>query len=83
MTTTAAAPAETSFPKSRIRVLLLENIHESAHEVFRHEGFQVETYAGALDEDALRREGSATCTSSASGAGPRSPTGRSPRLAAC
>jgi len=53
MTTTAAAPDETSFPKSRIRVLLMENIHESAHEVFRHEGFQVETYAGALDEDAL------------------------------
>jgi D-3-phosphoglycerate dehydrogenase len=51
--TAAAAPDETSFPKSRIRVLLLENIHESAHEVFRHEGFQVETYAGALDEDAL------------------------------
>jgi len=53
MTMTAAAPYETSFPKSRIQVLLLENIHESAHEVFRSEGFQVETYAGALDEDAL------------------------------
>ena len=53
MTTTAAAPDETSFPKSRIRVLLLENIHQSAHEVFRQEGFQVETCAGALDEDAL------------------------------
>ena len=53
MTLTAAAPDETSFPKSRIRVLLLENIHQSAHEVFRQEGFQVETCAGALDEDAL------------------------------
>ena len=53
MTATAAAPDETSFPKSRIRVLLMENVHESAHEVFRHEGFQVETHAGALDEDAL------------------------------
>ncbi len=45
MTVTATAPDETSFPKSRIRVLLMENIHESAHEVFRHEGFQVETTA--------------------------------------
>ena len=54
MTTTANAPDETSFPKSRIRVLLMEDIHESAREVFRHEGFQVETHAGALDEDALR-----------------------------
>ena len=54
MTTTANAPDETSFPKSRIRVLLMEDIHGSAREVFRHEGFQVETHAGALDEDALR-----------------------------
>jgi D-3-phosphoglycerate dehydrogenase len=54
MTMTAAAPYETSFPKSRIQVLLLENIHESAHEVFRSEGFQVEAFVGALDEDALR-----------------------------
>lgn len=50
---TVHAPDETSFPKHRIRVLLLENIHESAHEVFRQEGFQVETAAGALDEGEL------------------------------
>jgi D-3-phosphoglycerate dehydrogenase len=53
MTPTTATPAETSFPKSRIRILLLENVHPSAHELFRQEGFQVETCAGALDEDAL------------------------------
>lgn len=51
MTTTT--PAETSFPKSQIRVLLTENVHASAHEVFRAEGFQVEALAGALGEDAL------------------------------
>jgi len=45
--------AETSFPKSQIRVLLMENVHASAHEVFRAEGFQVEACTGALDEDAL------------------------------
>ena len=51
MTTTT--PAETSFPKSQIRVLLMENIHPSAHEVFQAEGFQVEACPGALGEDAL------------------------------
>ena len=53
MTKTAATPAETSFPKSQIRVLLAENVHASALEIFRQEGFQVETCAGALGEEAL------------------------------
>ena len=53
MTTNATGPAETSFPKSKIRVLLLEKVHPSAHQIFRQEGFQVETCAGALGEDAL------------------------------
>jgi D-3-phosphoglycerate dehydrogenase len=53
MTTSRAAPPETSFPKSQIRVLLLENVHSSAHELFRQEGFQLESCAGALEEDAL------------------------------
>jgi D-3-phosphoglycerate dehydrogenase len=52
MTTIAISP-ETSFPKSQIRVLLLEKVHPSAHEVFDHEGFQVEALTGALGEDAL------------------------------
>ncbi len=47
-------PDQTSFPRNRIRVLLMENVHASAQEVFRAEGFQVETLRGALDEDALR-----------------------------
>jgi D-3-phosphoglycerate dehydrogenase / 2-oxoglutarate reductase len=54
MTLTATAPDETSFPKSRIRVLLMENIHASAQHVFRQEGFQVETCKEALDEETLR-----------------------------
>ena len=51
--TTAAAPPETSFPKSQIRVLLLENVHPSAEEIFRQEGFRLETSPGALAEDEL------------------------------
>jgi D-3-phosphoglycerate dehydrogenase len=44
----------TSFPKDQIKVLLLENIHTSAHEAFRGEGFQVEFGATALKEDEIR-----------------------------
>ena len=43
----------TSFPKDRIKVLLLENIHPSAHEIFRSETFHLETLPGALAEDEL------------------------------
>lgn len=42
-----------SYPKSRIKVLLLENVHSKAVEMFRKEGFQVELIKGALDEDEL------------------------------
>lgn len=44
---------ETSFPKDRIKVLLLENIHPSAHELFRGEGFHLELVAGALSPEEL------------------------------
>lgn len=44
----------TSFPKERIKVLLLENIHPSAHELFQGEGFQVEALPHALKEDELK-----------------------------
>ena len=44
---------ETSFPKNEIQVLLLENIHETAQELFRGEGFRLETVPGALKEDEL------------------------------
>jgi D-3-phosphoglycerate dehydrogenase len=45
----------TSFPKEKIKVLLLENIHASAHELFAAESFQVERLTTALPEDELRR----------------------------
>jgi D-3-phosphoglycerate dehydrogenase len=45
--------AETSFPKSSIKVLLLENIHPIAAEAFRADGFAVETLKTALPEAEL------------------------------
>jgi D-3-phosphoglycerate dehydrogenase len=45
--------ATTSFPKSEIKILLLENIHPVATEAFASEGFQVETVKGALSEAEL------------------------------
>jgi len=46
-------PMNVSYPKSRISVLLLENIHPHAVELFRNEGYQVESIKGGLDEDEL------------------------------
>ncbi len=43
----------TSFPKGDIKVLLLENVHPSADEIFGAEGFQVERVKGALKEAEL------------------------------
>jgi D-3-phosphoglycerate dehydrogenase len=45
----------TSFPKEKIKVLLLENIHESASELFSGESFQVERLTGALAEAELKK----------------------------
>src|SRR5688572_20459753 len=45
--------AETSFPKSEIKILLLENIHPVAAEAFAAESFQIETVKGALGEAEL------------------------------
>ena len=42
-----------SYPKNRISVLLLENIHPRAVELFRQEGYKVDIVAGGLDEDEL------------------------------
>jgi D-3-phosphoglycerate dehydrogenase len=47
-----SAPA-TSYPKHKIKVLLLESIHQSANELILADGLQLETVAGALDEQAL------------------------------
>jgi D-3-phosphoglycerate dehydrogenase / 2-oxoglutarate reductase len=43
----------TSFPKDQIKILLLENIHQSAVSLLQAEGFSVETISGALKEDEL------------------------------
>jgi D-3-phosphoglycerate dehydrogenase len=44
---------QTSFPKSEIKILLLENIHPVAAEALRAENFQVETARTALPEGEL------------------------------
>jgi len=43
----------TSYPKNRINVLLLENVHPIAVELLKTEGFNVETYHAALSEEEL------------------------------
>lgn len=42
-----------SYPKNRINVLLLENVHPVAVELMKTEGFTVETYPSSLSEDEL------------------------------
>lgn len=44
---------ETSFPKQKIKVLLLESIHPNAGQTLEADGLSVERVSGALDEDAL------------------------------
>lgn len=42
-----------SYPRNRIRMLLLENVHPAAVERLEEAGYTVETMKGALDEDDL------------------------------
>ena len=42
-----------SYPRNRVRILLLENIHPAAVERLEEAGYSVETRKGALDEDDL------------------------------
>jgi len=42
-----------SYPKNRIKVLLLENVHPDALGLMKEEGYNVTTYSGAMDEDEL------------------------------
>ncbi|MEM7549751.1 MAG: phosphoglycerate dehydrogenase [Bacteroidota bacterium] len=42
-----------SYPKNRIKVLLLENIHQEAIKVFKEEGYSVEVHPAGLSEDEL------------------------------
>lgn len=43
----------TSFPKNKIKVLLLENIHPQAQEIFQSEGYQVTVLSESLSEQEL------------------------------
>jgi D-3-phosphoglycerate dehydrogenase len=47
-------PRAISYPKSKIKVLVLENIHKRAIEIFTQEGYQIEFVKGALDEEELK-----------------------------
>ncbi len=46
-------PMAISYPKNRIKALVLENIHQEAIDKFKEEGYQVETVGRALEEDEL------------------------------
>lgn len=46
-------PRSRSFPKSRMKALLLENIHETAQKILEDEGYEVESIASALGEREL------------------------------
>lgn len=46
-------PMVISYPKNRIKVLLLENIHPEALKIFKGEGYTIETVVGAMEEDEL------------------------------
>ena len=46
-------PGRWSYPRSRIKMLLLENVHPAAVERLEEAGYTVETMKGALDEDDL------------------------------
>jgi len=46
-------PRNISYPKHRIKILLLENIHPDAFEKLTNDGFSVETFSRSLSEDEL------------------------------
>ncbi|MCM4158714.1 phosphoglycerate dehydrogenase [Antarcticibacterium flavum] len=45
-----------SYPKNRINVLLLENVHPDAVKKMKEEGYQVNIHTGAMDEDELAEQ---------------------------
>ncbi|WP_343030498.1 phosphoglycerate dehydrogenase [Fulvivirga aurantia] len=45
-----------SYPKNRINVLLLENVHPKAIELMKYEGYNVEVYPAGLDEEELSKK---------------------------
>ncbi|WP_424493829.1 phosphoglycerate dehydrogenase [Salinimicrobium sp. GXAS 041] len=42
-----------SYPKNRINVLLLENVHPDAFRIMKEEGYNITTHPSAMDEDEL------------------------------
>ena len=46
-------PRNISYPKNRIKILLLENVHEDAFTRLSEDGFSVETVSKSLSEDEL------------------------------
>lgn len=46
-------PMSISYPKNRIKVLLLENVHKDAFQLFKAEGYSVETIGKSLSENEL------------------------------
>ncbi|MEO8448104.1 MAG: phosphoglycerate dehydrogenase [bacterium] len=46
-------PMSISYPKNRIKVLLLENIHPDAFNIFKAEGYQIETHLKSLSTKEL------------------------------
>lgn len=48
-------PMSISYPKNRIKVLLLENIHPDAVKIFKDEGYMIETFPKSLGEDELKK----------------------------
>ena len=45
-----------SYPKNRIKVLLLENVHPDALQIMKNEGYNVSLQTGAMDEDELAEQ---------------------------
>jgi D-3-phosphoglycerate dehydrogenase len=46
---------KTSFPKNRIKIVLVENIHAAGVQMLRDEGYQVETLAGSPEPAKLHK----------------------------
>ncbi|MEN9947085.1 MAG: hypothetical protein RLZZ293_1471, partial [Pseudomonadota bacterium] len=46
-------PRAISYPRNRIKILLLENLHPNGIELLHQEGYSVETLKGSLSEDEL------------------------------
>lgn len=49
-------PMSISYPKNRIKVLLLESIHSDAVDIFKKEGYQIETVSKSLNKKELQEK---------------------------